>query len=197
MQPPAGQQAAPPATPPAAAPPATTVPATTVPPTTVPPQAAPPTPPGAAAAPAAVAPAATAAPAQIVVTPPGSEWRVGGGPFTLPVTVADISRASTVSLSISFNPQTVRVRSVQEGSFMRQGGAQVAFAQQVDGASGRVDLTLSRTGDTVGASGSGLLAAVIFEAVAPGSVTFTPSGVASGPGGGVALQFVPATVTVK
>jgi hypothetical protein len=122
---------------------------------------------------------------------------VGGGPFTLPITVSDISRAATISLSISYNPQAVRVRSVQEGSFMRQGGGAVAFAQQVDSAAGRVDVTLSRTGDTVGASGSGLLAAVIFEAVAPGSVTFTPSGVASGPGGGVPLQFVPATVTVK
>ena len=88
-----------------------------------------------------------------------------------------------MSLTLAFNPQAVRVRSVQEGSFMRQGGSAVAFAQQVDSAAGRVDITLSRTGDTIGASGTGLLAAIIFEAVAPGSVTFTPSGVASGPGG--------------
>ncbi len=80
---------------------------------------------------------------------------------------------------------------------MRQGGSQVAFAQQVDPAAGRIDITLSRTGDTVGATGAGVLASLIFEALAPGSATFAPSGVASGPGGSIALQFVPATVTVK
>jgi hypothetical protein len=67
----------------------------------------------------------------------------------------------------------------------------------VDPASGRIDITISRTGDLVGASGSGLLATLLFDAIAPGSVTFTPSGVASGPGGAVALQFAPATIVVR
>jgi hypothetical protein len=80
---------------------------------------------------------------------------------------------------------------------MRQGGTTVAFAQQVDSAAGRIDITLSRTGDMVGASGAGVLASLIFEAIAPGSATFAPSGVASGPGGAITLQFSPATVTVK
>jgi general secretion pathway protein D len=98
---------------------------------------------------------------------------------------------------LTFNPAVVRVRSVQEGSFMRQGGANVAFAQQVDPAAGRIDITLSRSGDTVGASGSGVLAAVLFEAVGPGSSSFVPSGVATGPGGAIGLQFSSTTVTVR
>ena len=135
--------------------------------------------------------------AQVTVTPPGGQFTVGGGPYTVPVSISNVNRATTVSLTVTFNAAAVRVRSVQEGSFMRQGGSTVAFAQQVDPASGRIDVTLSRTGDTVGATGSGILASLIFEAVAPGSVTFTPSGVASGPGGAIPLQFAPATVTVK
>jgi len=49
----------------------------------------------------------------------------------------------------------------------------------------------------VGATGAGTLAAVVFDAVSPGAVGFRVSGVASGPGGSIPLQFAPATVTVK
>jgi hypothetical protein len=122
---------------------------------------------------------------------------VGSGPYAVPITIGDVSRVSTISLTLTYNPGAVRVTSVQRGSFMEQGGSEVSFAQQVDSASGRVDITLSRTGDLVGASGSGVLASLLFEAIAPGSVTFTPSGVATGPGGSVPLQFSGATVTVR
>jgi hypothetical protein len=142
-------------------------------------------------------PAAQATLAQVVVTPPSGEFRVGGGPYTVPITVTNATRVSTLSLTLTFDPAVLRVRGVQEGSFMRQGGVNVAFAQQVDSASGRVDITLSRAGDVVGATGAGLLAAVVFEAIAPGSTAFTPSGVASGPAGAIPLDFVPAMVTVR
>lgn len=81
---------------------------------------------------------------------------------------------------------------------MRQGSQQVVFAQQVDSAAGRLDVTLTRSADAVGASGTGTLAALVLDAVAAGSVTFTVNGVATAPGGApIALQGVPATVVVK
>jgi general secretion pathway protein D len=185
MQPPAQPQPAPVPAPPAAAQPSApaAVPAP-------PPQPAPP----AAAAPASPAPQPAAL---VAVTPPGAQFTVGGGPYVVPVSINNVNRLTTVSLTVTFNGSAVRVRTVQEGSFMRQGGAQVAFAQQVDPAAGRIDITLSRTGDTVGATGSGILASLIFEPVAAGTVVFAPSGVASGPAGSIALSFSPATVTVK
>jgi hypothetical protein len=72
----------------------------------------------------------------------------------------------------------------------------VTFAQHVDAAAGRIDITLTRGSDETGASGSGLLAAVLFDAVAPGTSTLTPSGVATGPGG-VPMNLRLAPVTVK
>ena len=60
----------------------------------------------------------------------------------------------------------LRVRSVQEGTFMRQGGITAAFTQQVDAAGGRIDIAITRPGDQTGAVGTGLLAAVLFEPVA-------------------------------
>ena len=79
---------------------------------------------------------------------------------------------------------------------MRSGGITVSFANQVNG--GRIDITLARAADATGASGTGLLAAVLFDAIAPGSVTLSLSGSATGPGGTLmGLQFRPVTVTVQ
>jgi hypothetical protein len=87
---------------------------------------------------------------------------------------------------------------IQEGSFMRQGGLNAAFTQEVDGTIGRINITITRPGDSVGASGTGLLAVVLFDAIAPGSSTFTPNGVATAPEGtAIPLTFMPATVTVR
>jgi len=81
---------------------------------------------------------------------------------------------------------------------MRQGGANASFTQQVDAAAGRIDLTVTRGGDAVGASGTGLLAAVLFDAVAPGAATLTVNGTGAGPAGGVVpVQSSPVTITVR
>ncbi len=161
-----------------------------------PPEATAATPPVAEAAPADAASPGSVF--QVAVTAPGTEFRVGGGPYTVPISVTSAPRMSTVSLTVTFSPGQLRVRSVQEGSFMRQGGTNASFSHQVDAASGRIDITLTRGQDPVGASGTGLLAAVLFEAVAPGAATVTVSGTGAGPAGGVVpVQSAPVTVTVR
>jgi hypothetical protein len=137
------------------------------------------------------------APAQVTISVPGPEWRVGQGPYMLTLSALNMTRVSTVTLTLTYNPAALKLRSLQEGSFMRTGVPNTAFAQQADNAAGRIDITISRTGDVVGATGSGTLAAVVFDAVAPGTVNFRVSGTANGPGGSIPLQFTPATVTVK
>jgi hypothetical protein len=138
------------------------------------------------------------APAQVSVAAPTSDFRVGGGPYTVPISIAGASRVSVSSLTLTFNPATVRVRSVQEGTFMRQGGVTPTFSQRVDAATGRVDISIARSGDATGASGGGLLAAVIFDAIAPGPAPFAVSGVATAPDGSpVPLSFTPAGANVR
>ena len=101
-------------------------------------------------------------------------------------------------MSLTYNPALVRVRSVQEGPFFRQGGVTPSFNQQVDGNAGRVDISVTRANDPTGASGTGLVAALMFEAIAPGTATFAISGVAATTDGRtVPIAFVPATVTIK
>jgi general secretion pathway protein D len=139
-----------------------------------------------------------ATPAQIILTMPGTTFQVAGGPYTVPVSINNASRASVMTLTITYNPNVLRVRNVQDGTFMRQGGVATTFTPQIDAAAGRVDIAITRTGDQVGASGSGLLAALLFDAVAPGSSIVSVNGVASTPeGAALTLQFSPVTVTVR
>jgi hypothetical protein len=123
---------------------------------------------------------------------------MGGGPYTVPISVTNAPRMSTLTVTLTYNPAVVKVRNVQEGSFMRQGGVAAQFTQQVDPVSGRVDLTVVRGGDVVGASGSGLVAAVLFDPVAPGTTAVTATGSAAGPSGAaLSVQVPPTSVTVK
>jgi type II secretory pathway component GspD/PulD (secretin) len=157
------------------------------------------TPQGAAGGTPPVATAAVPTGGQILLSPPGPEFRVGAGPYTVPVSITGASQLSSVTLTITFNPAALRVRAVQEGSFLRTGGVQATFTQQVDAATGRVDIAIMRTGDQTGVAGTGLLAAVVFDAVGGGAGNLTVTGAAAGPRGTpVSLQFgqVPA-VTVR
>ncbi len=138
------------------------------------------------------------APARLAVTTPGPEFSVGGGPYTVPISITGAQRVSTVSLSVTYNPSVLRVRSVQPGTFLAQGGVAPTFSHQVDPGSGRVDVALLRPGDQVGASGAGLVATIVFDAIAPGQSAISPSGVAANPEqGSIGLQLVPAAVTVR
>ena len=137
-------------------------------------------------------------PAQIIITPSGTDFRVGGGPYFAPVSINNASRLTTLTLTIIYNPAVLRVRSVQEGTFMRQGGAVASFTPKIDAAAGRVDIAVTRTGDTIGAVGTGLIASLLIDAVAPGGSMIQVSGVATGPDGApLQVQFSPITVTVR
>jgi len=206
----------PPATapPPAAVPPGQPEPGAATPPPGAPGAPAPPAPPpsattpppaGATTPPAPTTPAPATPPqdpqagsaARVTLNPP-SEMRVGSGPYTVPVSISGATGLSAVTISITFNPALLRVRSVSEGTFMRQGGATPTFTQQVDPAAGRIDIAIVRSGDQVGASTAGLLAAILFEPVAAGTGTLNVSGTGTRAAGGAAtLQFAPAGVVVR
>jgi len=159
----------------------------------VPPSSTPPTP----AAAAATATVSEAPAARLVVTPP-SEMRVGSGPYTVPISLSGAAQFTAVTMTIAYNPALLRVRSVSEGTFMRQGNVTPTFTQQVDAAAGRIDIAIVRAGDTVGVSSSGLVAAVLFEPVTAGTANLTITGSATRVGGGAAiLTGSPAGVVIR
>jgi len=130
------------------------------------------------------------------MTPPAPTLRVGGGPYMLPISIANATRLSTITLTLIYDPQKLRIRTVQEGGFMRSGGGSTSFSNQVNG--NRIDITITRAGDATGATGTGLLAAILFDAVEAGTTTLTLSGTATGPGGvAMGLRFAPVTITLQ
>lgn len=137
------------------------------------------------------------APAQVTMSMP-PDMRVGGGPYTVPVFVNGANRLSTLTLSMTYNPAVLRVRAVEEGPLMRQGGIAATFTQQVDAAAGRIDIAITRPNDQTGVAGSGIVAAIVVEPVAAGAASFSLSGVGTAAGGGTApLLFLPVTAVVK
>jgi hypothetical protein len=73
------------------------------------------------------------------------------------------------------------------------------FTQQADAASGRIDIAIVRPGDKTGVAGTGLLAVLLFDAVAEGPANLAVSASAASPGGAaLPVQFAPVTiVTVR
>jgi general secretion pathway protein D len=132
---------------------------------------------------------------QVVMSVPGPEFRLGGGPYLVPVSITGASQLSGVTLTITYNPAVVRLVNVQEGSFMRAGGVGASFSQQPDPVAGRVDIAIVRRGDMTGVAGTGLLAGLLFEPVAAGPANLTVTGSASGPNSTpVSLQFAAVAV---
>jgi general secretion pathway protein D len=162
-------------------------------------------PPGSSAVPgttsvaAAAVPGQRAASGQIVLSPPSSDFRVGSGPYNVPITITGASQISNVAVTVTYNPAVLRMRAVAEGSFMRAGGVNATFTQSPDPANGRVDIAIVRAGDMTGVAGTGLLAALLFEPVTAGQANLTVTATATAPGGApVPLQFAPVPpVTVR
>ncbi len=194
----------------AAAPPSQAPPAGAEPPAAPPDVTQPAAPPSAVAEAPAAQPAAVVQPSpatpppvaadnlRIVLTPPSTPVTVAGQAVTVPISVFGASRVSTVTLSLRFDPKVLRVRLVQQGTFLSTATGSVTLAQQVDAAAGRLDLTLTRTSDTTGVSGDGVLAAVVFDAIGAGVSSLGLGGVVTSPGGlPVPAQFGQASITVR
>lgn len=126
----------------------------------------------------------------VVLSPPSPEFRVGGGPYTVPVSISGASQLSRISLTITYNPAAVRVRNLIEGAFMRTGGVPASFTSQPDATAGRLDLVVVRSNDVNGVAGTGVVATLQFDAIGPGPANLSVTGTAATPGGEpAALQF--------
>ena len=141
---------------------------------------------------------ATPGSGQIVVSAP-PEFRINSGPYTVPISITGASQISSVSLTITYNPAVLRIMAAQEGTFLRAGGVAAVFNQQPDPGGGRLDIAIVRPNDLTGVAGTGLLTALMFEAIAPGQANLAVTGSASGPNGApVMLQFGPVpNITVR
>lgn len=87
-----------------------------------------------------------------------------GDSFALQLVMQSDQPVVSVPLAVGFDPRVLQVVSVQEGEFLRQGGASASFASRVDPA-GQVLVTGTRSGDS-GATTIGVFATIQMRAIA-------------------------------
>ena len=187
-QPPAGQTA-PPATPPAAPQGQTAPPATPRNPVVVPVTPVPTAPPPAAQPPAPRT-------ATVTLAAPGA-LQAGGGPYTLPIQISDVTQLGSIRITLTYNPAVLRARQVTQGTFMTSGGITTVFTPRIDEA-GRVEILIGRPVGAPGVSGAGLLGAIVFDAVAAGQANLTMTATALTPSAQpIAVQIGPLSLVVR
>jgi general secretion pathway protein D len=149
--------------------------------------------------PASGPPPPQATPAQLLINAPAGELQMGGAPYSVPLSITNVSQLATVTVTVTYDPAILKAEAVVQGSFMQQGGVTPTFSPKIDAAAGRVDIVVTRGVDQPGASGTGPIAAIVFKGVASGSSKITVVGVAMTPGGqAIPVQAgPPASVVVK
>lgn len=88
-----------------------------------------------------------------------------GDTFQVQLVMQSDQPVVSVPAAMSFDPRILQVVSVQEGDFLRQGGASSSFASRVD-PSGQVLFTGTRAGES-GATAIGVFATLTMRAVSP------------------------------
>ena len=118
-------------------------------------------------------PAATAAP----VTPggpatlrfePGTINLKPGDTTTVGIVVENVKDLSSIPLLLQYNPAVISVEEVRHGGFL-SADSQAAIVQQPNQAHGQEIISVTRTPNSPGISGTGTVVAVVIKALAPGN----------------------------
>lgn len=116
--------------------------------------------------------AASAAPssaASILISPTPASVMVGDT-FLLDVLGSDLTDLYTYQFDIFFDPARLQANTIIEGNLLAGGGTTFFIPGDIDNTAGLITFTLnSLVGPIFGVTGSGSLAAIEFQALAPGS----------------------------
>ena len=115
-----------------------------------------------------------------------------GETVSLTLNVQSQQPVNSLGLLVSFDPGVFKAVDVVEGGFLKQDGTQSAFTKNIDQASGQILLDMSGSGSE-GASGTGSLVTLVFEAIAahPPSQIVVGRLAPSGPGGEALTATMP------
>jgi hypothetical protein len=96
-----------------------------------------------------------------------------GETFAANVNITGIDNLYAYQFDLLFDPTLLQASIVTEGAFLPTGGTTIFFPGTIDNVSGLIDFTAAvLTGDIPGVTGTGALASVAFQAIAPGTATF-------------------------
>ena len=98
-----------------------------------------------------------------------------GSTFTVNVLLTGAQNAYSVPLQVSYDPKTLRVLNVSNGTLLSQDGQAVALVDRDDESSGILQITATRPPGAIGVSGQGTVATLTFLAKASGQSTLAIS----------------------
>ena len=98
-----------------------------------------------------------------------------GSTFTVNVLLTGAQNAYSVPLQVSYDPKTLRVLNVANGTLLSQDGQAVALVVRDDESSGILQITATRPPGAIGVSGQGTVATLTFLAKASGQSTLAIS----------------------
>ncbi len=88
-----------------------------------------------------------------------------GGTFDMVLSLQTDQAVASVPFTVGYDPKKLQVVAVNEGTFLKQGGAVTTFTNAVDTAAGRIQIGASRASG--GATNSGSLTSVTLRGLAP------------------------------
>ena len=106
--------------------------------------------------------------------PPAIQQRQGST-FEVSVMLGGAQNAYSVPFQVSYDPKSLQVVNVSNGTLLSQDGQPVALVHRNDDTSGVLQVTATRPPGANGVSGQGTIATVTFMAKAPGQSTLTIS----------------------
>lgn len=125
-----------------------------------------------------------------------TEFTTTGGPYSVPIMATNVSGLAAASITVEYNPAVLKATVVNQGTFMQVQGTRATFGPSIDNTKGRIDIALA-TNERTGVTGSGPLAAIMFEVIAPGTSPITISGTAATSTGTIQVTWTPASITVR
>jgi general secretion pathway protein D len=123
---------------------------------------------------------AKSAPAGVDASPePGPPARVRFEPETvalkagqnasIDLVAENVKNLFSVQLLVQYDPKVVSIEEVRSGEFLFGGDQVIALVQRIDQEHGQALISLTRQPNTIGVSGSGILASLVVQAIGSGS----------------------------
>jgi general secretion pathway protein D len=120
-----------------------------------------------------------------------------GKQFTLEVKATSIGDLNAAPFVLTYDPALVEFVSVGEGGFLKKDGVSTIFGSAVSAATGAVSINLARGPGSVGVSGDGTLASLVFRAKQKGLSSFGFSNVGFSASDGKPLTVLPFSSAVE
>ena len=121
------------------------------------------------------------------------------GMMTVALIIENATDVASAPMQVTFDSKVVKLNDVGRGDFFSSDGQIPVFTKNIQNDAGAAAVNLNRLPGTPGASGSGVLGTLVFQAVAKGTTTVTvPNFTVRNSQGQVVFSGTPQmTITVK